>query len=182
MVIAPDPPNESRRLARLRRTGLLDTPDEEAFDALTRTASILCEVPIALISLVDHDRQWFKSRFGLDAQQTPRDISFCAHTILDTEIMEIPDALEDERFRENALVRLDPRIRYYAGSPLVTPEGEALGTLCVIDRQPRKLSELQLEGLRSLGRAALRLIELKEQNRNLRDEMAKLIQSTSLPT
>ena len=148
------PENESKRLDTLRSLNILDTSAEERFDRLTRLAKRLFGVPIALISLVDSDRQWFKSCQGLDASETPRDISFCGHAILGEEIMVVEDATQDERFHDNPLVINDPGIRFYAGFPLTVPNGSKLGTLCVIDRQPRILTDDDRELLNDLGRMA----------------------------
>jgi len=141
MIKPPFPINEAARLDTLRRLNVLDTPPEERFDRLTRLAKRLFDVPIALVSLVDADRQWFKSRQGLDVTETPRDLSFCGHAILGSEIMVVTDACCDERFADNPLVTGDPRIRFYAGFPLSAANGSKLGTLCLIDRAPRAMSE-----------------------------------------
>lgn len=150
MIIPPRPPNESERLAALYELLLLDTPPEKRFDTIVEFAASEFEVPICLISLIDHDRQWFKSRFGLAACSTPRDISFCAHAILQPDIMVVPDALADERFFDNPLVTSEPHIRFYAGAPLTLPSGQAIGTLCIIDVKPRTLDTIELQILASL--------------------------------
>ncbi|MDE2143663.1 MAG: CHASE3 domain-containing protein, partial [Elusimicrobia bacterium] len=154
MIPAPLPSDESERLSTLRSLGLLDTPAEERFDRIVRLAQNLFDVPIALISLVDADRQWFKAKRGLEADQTPRDVSFCAHAILGTETMEVPDATQDERFWDNPLVTGAPDLRFYAGAPLSAPNGTKIGTLCLIDRKPRKLTESQQQILRDLAELA----------------------------
>ncbi|HYF58725.1 MAG TPA: sensor domain-containing diguanylate cyclase [Burkholderiaceae bacterium] len=133
------PPNEALRLASLRGLHVLDTPAEERFDRVTRLARSLFDVSIAVVSLVDSERQWFKSIQGLDAAETPRDVSFCGHAILSDEIFEVQDATQDERFHDNPLVTGPPDIRFYAGCPLKSPRGELVGTLCLIDQQPRRL-------------------------------------------
>ena len=151
MSTAPIPVNEVERIIDLRALEILDTPAEERFDRITRIAQKLFDVPIALVSLVDEDRQWFKSRLGIDATETPRELSFCAHAILDDRILLVPDANSDERFKDNPLVTGDPRIRFYAGAPIDSPSGNKVGTLCVIDRKPRDLSAEDLETLRDLA-------------------------------
>ena len=135
------PLEEVRRLAALRAAGLLDTPPEERFDRVTRLAQRLFGVPIALISLADEDRQWFKSRQCLDVEETPRAFSFCAHAIDADDVFEVQDAGADARFVDNPLVTGDTNIRFYAGCPIAGPDGSRLGTLCVIDRRPRHLTE-----------------------------------------
>lgn len=148
------PINEATRLDTLRSLNILDTSAEERFDRLTRLAKRLFGVPIALISLVDADRQWFKSCQGLSATETSRDVSFCGHAILGDLIMMVPDALLDERFHDNPLVVGEPGIRFYAGCPLQVPNGSKLGTLCLIDVEPRTLDEGDLQLLRDLTRMA----------------------------
>jgi formate hydrogenlyase transcriptional activator len=155
--------NESERLLALRQYNVLDTLPEQSFDDLTRLASYICEAPIALVTLIDEDRQWFKSRVGLEANGTPRDQAFCAHAIHQPDLFIVPDALADERFADNPLVTSDPHIRFYAGAPLVTPEGYGLGTLCVIDRVPRELMPEQEEALRALSRQVMALLEARRQ-------------------
>ncbi|ASC72579.1 hypothetical protein XM38_035370 [Halomicronema hongdechloris C2206] len=152
---------EAARLEALRQYSILDTPSEQTYDDITDLAAFICDVPIALISMVDLNRQWFKARVGLEVTETSRDVSFCAHAILDKQMLVIHDALEDERFQQNPLVTCAPGIRFYAGVPLVTPEGHALGTLCVIDRQPRELSEQQKNALEALARQVVTQLELK---------------------
>jgi GAF domain-containing protein len=133
---------EEARLEALRRYRILDTPQENDFDDIVRLAAAICQTPISLVSLVDRDRQWFKGRHGLDIAETPRRMSFCSHSIQKPdETTIVPDTLQDERFADNELVTDGPRIRFYAGAPLVTPEGHALGTLCVIDKKPRQLTD-----------------------------------------
>jgi len=148
------PENESIRIDTLRSLNILDTPSEERFDRLTRLAKRLFAVPIALVSLIDVNRQWFKSCIGLDVTETARNISFCGHAILGNEILMIPDATLDERFYDNPLVTDDPKIRFYAGVPLVVANGSKVGTLCLIDRQPRTLTDEEQELLRDLGHLA----------------------------
>ena len=159
--------DEAGRLKALRQYRILDTEPEQAFDDLTLIASQICGVPIALISLVDEDRQWFKSRIGIEARESSRSVSFCAHAILQDGIFTVPDASKDERFCDNPFVKSDPGIRFYAGAPITTQEGYALGTLCVIDYVPRKLTSEQINALQALERQVTAQLELR---RNL-DEL-----------
>ncbi len=159
----PLPPEEPQRLEALQRYQILDTLPEQAFDDVTLLAAHICQVPIALISLVDRNRQWFKSRIGMDATETPRDIAFCAHAIAARETLVIPDALADVRFANNPLVVSDPQIRFYAGACLRVGEGHAIGTLCVMDRVPRELEPAQQEALEALSRQVMAHLELRRQ-------------------
>ena len=168
----PTPSNESSRLAALLRFELLDTPAEAMFDNITALAAQICETPIALISLVDAERQWFKSRQGLDARETPRELAFCAHAINGETLFEVENALLDPRFRDNPLVTGAPDIRFYAGMPLADSEGRNLGTLCVIDRQPRQLSVQQKGALKLLAQQAINLFELRSQTRQQQEQAA----------
>lgn len=153
----PDTPrDELARLETLRSLAILDTPPEEHFDRLTRMAKRLFGVPVALVSLVDENRQWFKSCIGLYVNETPRDISFCGHAILGDEPFIVPNASEDERFADNPLVLQEPHIRFYAGCPLKAPDGRKLGTLCIIDQKPRSLGKDDFEALVDLASMAER--------------------------
>jgi anti-sigma regulatory factor (Ser/Thr protein kinase) len=164
--------DESARLAALRSYKILDTEPERAFDDLTRLASQICGTPIAAISLIDDRRQWFKSRVGLSIQEAARSVAFCAHAIQQRSTMIVPDALGDARFRENPLVTDEPRVRFYAGAPLITPEGHALGTLCVVDRVPRTLTPDQMQSLEALRRQVEAQLELRRNLIELRRALA----------
>jgi len=156
------PANESKRLDALKASGLLDTPPEREFDDIALLASQICGTPISTISLIDETRQWFKARVGIDDPETPREQAFCAHAILEpNETLVVPDAREDARFFDNPLVTGDPNIRFYAGTPLLTRDNLALGTLCVIDRVPRELNAGQLAALEALGRQLSLRLELR---------------------
>jgi PAS domain S-box-containing protein len=170
MIPPPIPPDEAQRLAALQSLHILDTPPEERFDRITRLAQRLFDVPIALISLVDASRQWFKSRAGLDVAQTPREISFCGHAILGHGAFVVQDARVDPRFSDNPLVTGEPAIRFYAGWPLADPAGHRLGALCLVDRRPRQLSEADLQVLRDLASLAERELT----NRELLEALTRL--------
>lgn len=150
----PVPGNERARLAALASSGLVDSASEPRFDRLARLASMVTGSPIALISLLTSTRQWFKARVGLPVQETPRDWAFCSHAILQNDLFVVEDALSDERFRDNPLVQHDPHIRFYAGVPLRDKSGQPLGTLCVIDREPRRLRAAEVQGLLDLAEIA----------------------------
>lgn len=167
------PLNEQQRLEALRNYAILDSPPEDEFDRITALASLICQTPVSLITLVDENRQWFKSVRGYDKKETFRNLSFCQYTILKEELMEVKDAALDERFAGTPLVVSDPHIRFYAGIPLVDPDGYALGTLCVIDKQPRELNEIQKESLQLLADEVMALIN---QRKTLREALQKLIQ------
>src|SRR3974377_1566274 len=166
-MTAPIPENEKKRLKVLWQYEVLDTVPEEVFDDLTELAARICEAPMALISLVDEKRQWFKSKVGLTLEETPRDISFCAHAIKQSDLFIVPDATQDPRFANSPLVVADPKIRFYAGAPLITPDGYALGTLCIIDTVPRELRPDQQQALRILARHVVSQLELRRRSREL---------------
>lgn len=175
MVDTPVQQDEAARLEVLNRYEILDTPSEQLFDDFTLLASQICETPISLISLVDDQRQWFKSKVGIDVDQTPRQLAFCAHALENPkELLVVENATLDRRFADNALVTDDPYIRFYAGAPLVTPEGCALGTLCVIDRQPRKLNKQQLAALKTLARQVVTQLEARQNVRLLESAAVEL--------
>jgi signal transduction histidine kinase len=181
MLTAPLPVDEDARLQALRAYDVLDTPPEEAFDDLTRLASQICGTPVAMVSLVDGDRQWFKSRVGTELEETPRDVAFCAHAILQRDLFVVPDAEADARFADNPLVTTDPHVRFYAGAPLITPEGHALGTLCAVDHVPHQLTREQEEALRALARQTMTQLRLRravkqlQELESLRDSLTHMI-------
>jgi GAF domain-containing protein len=166
-------PAEEDRLAALAEYCVLDTAAEAEYDDLTRLAAHVCGTPIALVSLVDRDRQWFKSRVGLAAAETPREQSFCAHAVAQKATLVVSDATADPRFAANPLVTGNPSIRFYAGSPLTTPSGHALGSVCVIDRRPRALEPAQLTALEALSRQVVRLLELRRLTAQLAAALAE---------
>ena len=168
---APKPADEAQRLAALHEYRILDTAGEKAYDDITALAAYICGAPIAMISLVDESRQWFKSRLGVNQQETPRDVAFCAHAILQTQPLIVRDAMKDERFAESALVIGSPHIRFYAGFPLTTSEGLALGTLCAIDRKPRHLSAEQERAMQALSRQVMALLDLRRASSRLADAL-----------
>jgi two-component system NtrC family sensor kinase len=165
------PAHDRDRVASLQKYAILDTEPEQAFDDLTLLASFVCKTPIALISLVDEDRQWFKSKIGLDAKETPREIAFCSAAIQQSDVMVVPDTLQDDRFRNNPLVLSGPRIRFYAGAPLINDEGYALGTLCVVDRTPREFGADQKEALQALSRLVLAQLEFRRNLQLLKEAL-----------
>jgi GAF domain-containing protein len=164
----PLPPNEQERLRALRSYKILDTQPEDRFDELTELAAIICGVPISLMSLIDADRQWFKSKVGLEIQETPRAQAFCTHAIMQPGLFVVPDASKDARFSTNPLVTGETHIRFYAGAPLVASNGHVLGTMCVIDREPRELTEVQLHALRILSRQVVYHMEMRSNIEELR--------------
>ncbi len=169
----PEPENEAARLKNLCQYKIVDTPAEKAYDDITRLAAAICGTPIAIISLIDTNRQWFKSKFGLQITQTPREVAFCAHTILQADIFIVPDATKDERFAHNTLVTDDPHIRFYAGVPLITSQNHALGSLAAIDYVPRELQAQQIESLKVLASQVVKLIELRSNLAKLESNQLK---------
>lgn len=169
MAEAPKPSNEKERLEVLRKYKILDSEPEIEYDAIVQLATLICGMPIALISLVDNNRQWFKSKKGLEVEETDRDVSFCAHCILDSKPMMVENALDDPRFSDNALVTGEPGIRFYAGAPLISPSGHRLGTLCVIDNKANQLSQEKLAALEALAGQVMTQMELRRINRRLQD-------------
>jgi two-component system cell cycle sensor histidine kinase/response regulator CckA len=165
--------NEKQRLKVLWQYDVLDSVPEEVFDDLTELAARICEAPIAMITLVDEKRQWFKSKVGVTVSETSRDISFCGRAIEQSDLFIIPDATKDQRFADNPLVTSDPKIRFYAGAPLITPDGYALGTLCVIDKVPRELRPEQQQALRVLARHVMTQLELRRRTGALTEAHAE---------
>ena len=161
MESAPKHQSEALRIAELLRFDVLDTEDEQAFDELTELASSICGTPISLITLIDEDRQWFKSRLGIDTKETPRELAFCAHAILQDDVFEISNTLEDSRFADNPLVTQDPSIRFYAGAPLITKKGLPIGTLCVADKEAKQLTDEQKRILQLLANQVMGQLELR---------------------
>jgi GAF domain-containing protein len=171
---APIPENEAERLAALREYRILDSEAEKSYDDITALAAYLCDVPIAMISLVDESRQWFKSKLGVNQSETPRDVAFCAHAILQSEPLIVRDAHKDTRFADSALVTRAPHIRFYAGFPLASPEGFALGTLCAIDRKPRQLTPKQKRAMQALSRQVMALLELRRVSARMAEGLEKV--------
>ena len=173
------PPSETERLRALLEYDVLDTPDEDVFDDLVTLAALVMKTPVALVSLVDAHRQWFKARLGTQARETSREISFCGHVVADGGPLVVADATQDPRFFDNPLVTADPPVRFYAGMPLKTDEGLTLGTLCVIDHHPREVNEDQLHLLRSLARLTMNQLELRRTVRRLSDRERQLLESAA---
>ncbi|MEH6502880.1 MAG: GAF domain-containing sensor histidine kinase [Cycloclasticus sp.] len=161
MIVADIPESEDDRIRALHELDILDTLEEQAYDDLTRLAAEICHTPIALVSLVDSDRQWFKSHHGLDARETPREIAFCSHAILSDDVFVIEDSSQDERFADNPLATGAPHVTFYAGAPLIMSDNKKLGTLCVIDSEARSLSPAQKEALTALARQVVSQLELR---------------------
>ncbi|MBS1513663.1 MAG: GAF domain-containing sensor histidine kinase [Bacteroidetes bacterium] len=173
MIAAPIPANEKERLQKLKEYNILDTPQEESFDEIVKLASIICKAPISTITLIDEKRQWFKSKVGFDMTESPREIAFCAHVINGDDLMVVNDATQDDRFHDNPLV-MKANYKFYAGMPLITPDGNKLGTICVVDSVPRTLSEEQKFALQILAKNVIALLELKLKNNNLSDTLTTL--------
>jgi len=164
--------DEAARLAALQKYAILDTEPEQAFDDLALLASFVCGTPLAMISLIDENRQWFKAKVGVNVSQTDRDIAFCATAIQQPDVFVVPDALNDERFRNNPLVVGEPNVRFYAGAPLINEDGLALGTICVVDRVPRELGPDQRAALQSLSRLVLAQLEFRRNLLLLKEALA----------
>lgn len=170
MEIAKIPANERERLQALREYSILDTLPEKDFEDITKIASEICQTPISLITLIDEERQWFKSKIGIDGSETHRDHAFCAHALNEPDkILNVKDSREDKRFSDNPYVTGDPNVVFYAGVPLVNEDGYALGTICVIDKKPRELNEMQLNSLRALSNQVVHLFELRKANKLLKE-------------
>jgi two-component system, NtrC family, sensor kinase len=153
--------DEKARLSALHHYEILDTSPEQIYDDVTALASLICGTPISMVSLVDADRQWFKSAVGVDIRETPRSVSFCAHTLGTAKTLVVGDAQKDPRFMDNPVVVSEPKIRFYAGAPIVDPEGHVLGTVCVIDTTPRTISPIQVAALEALARHTMALMEMR---------------------
>ena len=166
--------NEAERLESLSSYKILDTDPEQVFNDLTQLSAFICGTPMALVSLIDDERQWFKAKVGMEPTETPREHSFCQYAMLSSEVYEVPDATADPRFEHNPLVTGSPNIRFYAGAPLLSPEGQPLGTLCTLDTVPRQLSTDQREALRMLARQVMAHMELRRTRLQLEDERQKL--------
>jgi two-component system NtrC family sensor kinase len=180
MIKPPTPENDNERISALEFLDILDSEDEAIFDNITKQASLICEVPITLISLVDEKRQWFKSRVGLEVKETPREISFCGHAISTKELFLVENATEDERFKDNPLVLNNPNVIFYAGMPLVDDNGYSIGTLCVIDHKPRNLSKDQIEQLKMLSQLAMALIINRKKNDLLKKQDVMIFHASKM--
>ena len=165
--------NDQERVAVLEKYAILDTEPEQAFDDLTLLASFICKTPIAMISLIDEDRQWLKSKVGITVSETPRDVAFCSVAIQQADVMVVPDTLKDERCCNNPFVTGGPKIRFYAGAPLINEDGYALGTLCVVDKTPREFSDEQKEALQALSRLVLAQLEFRRNLHLLKEALTE---------
>lgn len=175
MLIAPLPKTEELRLLDLQLYDILDTPDENEYDELRELAAQICNCPVSLISLIDKDRQWLKSKQGVNVSETSRELSFCSHTILEKKVMEVQDASLDKRFFDNPFVAGDMHIRFYAGAPIVSPTGQTLGTICVFDHQPGKLNAAQERALQILSNQITKLLELRLKSKVIEQRASELI-------
>jgi hypothetical protein len=182
MIIAQLPSDEELRLQSLKSLEILDTPAEKEFDDIVELASYVCNVPVSLITLLDRDRQWFKSKKGIEMEATEREYAFCSHAILQDEIFEVKDTLTDQRFVDNPLVNADPAIRFYAGTPIYSPGGYKLGTICVLDSTPNELNPQQRAALLTLANQITKLIELRNVNRLIKNRAEDLLQLTTEAT
>ena len=178
MISAPKPKNENLRLQALKQLDLLDTLSESEYDQIVEIASQICDTPIALISLVDQDRQWFKAKVGLSATETPRDLAFCAHAILQEDVFVVEDSSKDPRFFDNPLVTGAPHVQFYAGAPIKSPEGLPIGTVCVIDHNQRKLTEKQISALKALSNQVTIILNNRLQIKELKKTQAQLTYKT----
>lgn len=174
MIAPPEPVNEKERITKLKEYNILDTPAEESFDEIVKLASIICNAPMSTISLIDEKRQWFKAKVGMKYDETSREVAFCAHAINGDDLMVVNDAMKDDRFFDNPFVTSDPDIRFYAGMPLITPDGNKLGTICVLDNVPRTITEEQKFALQILAKNVITLLELRLKNNNLSDTLTTL--------
>ncbi|MFK7826626.1 MAG: GAF domain-containing protein [Oligoflexales bacterium] len=173
MISAPLAPDEEERIKKLQELKILDTEIDKNLDSITKLAAEICETKISLVSLVDRDRQWFKSRFGIDATETPREYAFCAHAILQNDLFEIEDSREDERFSDNPLVTGPPNVIFYAGYPIEVSGGHKIGTLCAIDSKPHKLNEFQKKTLKALARQVSQIVQLRNKLDQFSEAQAK---------
>ncbi len=180
MKTAQTPANEEERLEKLRQYEILDSATEQDYDDIARLVTQICGTSLSTISFVDRDRQWFKAAVGIEDKETSRDVAFCAHTILGTELFTVEDASADPRFADNPLVTIDPQLRFYAGMPLITPDGYRLGALCAMDRSPRKLTAEQEEALSILARHVVDLLELRRSRRVLETQNRELRELSDL--
>lgn len=179
-MTCPIPPNEAARLAALHNYHILDSESEQSYDDITKLVAIICETPMSTLSLVDANRQWFKSKVGISDAETPREVAFCAHTICQPDLLMVEDATQDERFRTSPLVTDNPGVRFYAGMPLVTPEGYGIGALCAIDTKPRRLNDTQLAALAALSRVVMTQLELRRVSAELASALKNVRTLTAL--